>query len=164
MRKLILRDTNPLAPSCTHWFLGSKWQADRAIKGEGCILKTWRPGCVNAGYMIEIRLWGLKQNSQGKKIDERLKRFLAAPPLKIVNILLFLIYLALLSQLFILSLNLGDLQDSVFISSLYFLPQGDYHSTATSMQTIPRLMPLALTCLKSSSHTFPKGKTLARIL
>jgi len=67
---------------------------------------------VNAGYMIEIRLGGLKQNSQGKKIDDRLKRFLAArppPPHQIVNILSFLIYLALLSQLFILFLNLGDL-------------------------------------------------------
>lgn len=69
-----------------HWcpvvHLGSWVPSDRlrAIKGERWILKTWRPGCVNAGYMIQIRLWGLKQNSQGKKIDDRLKRFLADPP------------------------------------------------------------------------------------
>ena len=106
-----------------------------------------------------------KTKFSGEKNRWRIKKATSARPHpQIVNILSFFIYLALLSQLFILSLNLGDLQDSAFISSLYFLPQGDYHSTATSVQTIPRLMPLALTCLKSSGHTFPKGKTLARIL
>ena len=63
-----------------------------------------------------------KTKFSGEKNRWRIKKATSARPHpQIVNILSFFIYLALLSQLFILSLNLGDLQDSAFISSLYFL-------------------------------------------